>query len=471
MAPSTPHSPRSPRPLVSALTFTLPLLAGAYALPAPATATPYWVAYEGNDFPENEGWTRVVDGIGPAERTLNDGVLTIDGLADRQIDDYYRMERSIDPEPGEEFVMEWRLRVDEIVGHPLALYDPGVAVFSDDDWTVSLLFGVDFIRSFHENVVIPMQPGVFHEFKFRSSDMRNYKLYVDGALVHDGSFWEPTFESSKVAWGDVARGSASISNWDYFRVGVVPEPATIWLVLVGLTAALVFRARRVPRRSMFLTLLLCALSAPATAAPYWVAWEGNDFPENEGWERIINGPQPAERTLADGIMTMDGLADLQIDDYYRMDRPLDPEPGEEFVMRWRLRVDAVIGSPLTRKDPGIGVSSDEDWQLLLVFGVDFIRSFHEDVVLPFEAGAFHEFEVRSSDMQAYVLWIDGENVYTGSFWEPSFRQSRIEWGDYTRGAASLADWDYFRFGVVPEPRTFTLLLALACAAHTLRRQR
>ena len=214
---------------------------------------------------------------------------------------------------------------------------------------------------------------------------------------------------------------------------------------------------------------LGVLVVPAGAEPYWYAWEGDDYPENEGWERIVNGPQPAERTLADGIMTMDGLADRQIDDYYRMERLLDPGPGEEFVMQWRLRADEVTGSPLTRYDPGIGVFSDDDWELLLVFGVDFIRSFHEDVNIPFEAGSFHSFEVRSSDMHTYALWIDGAIVYTGSFWEPSFRQSRIEWGDYSRGAASLADWDYFRFGVVPEPGTCTSLLALACAAHTLRR--
>ena len=229
------------------------------------------------------------------------------------------------------------------------------------------------------------------------------------------------------------------------------------------------KGMRTMKRAVLLLFIAAALAQPAMAEQYWIAWEGNDYPENEGWERIVNGPQPAERTLADGIMTMDGLADTQIDDYYRMERTLDPEPGEEFVMQWRLRIDEVIGSPLALNDPGIGVFSDDDWELLLVFGVDFIRSFHEDVIIPFEADAFHSFEVRSSDMQAYALWIDGANVYTGSFWEPSFQQSRIEWGDATRGASSLAGWDYFRFGVVPEPRTCSSLLALTCAAHILRR--
>ena len=451
---------------VSGRLVVLSVLLGAVS--APATATPYWVAWEGNDFPENEGWERIVNGPQPAVRTLADGIMTMDGLADRQIDDYYRMQRLLDPEPDEQFVMQWRLRVQEVVGNPLTLYDPGVAVFSDDDWTVSLLFGTDFIRSFHEHVIIPMQPDVFHEFEFRSSDMRSYELYVDETLVHNGSFWEPTFESSKVAWGDVARGSASLSDWDYFRVGVVPEPEAIWLVLVGLGAAVALRGRRVSGRLVVLSVLLGAVSAPATATPYWVAWEGNDFPENEGWERIVNGPQPAERTLADGIMTMDGLADRQIDDYYRMDRALDPESAEMFMMQTRVRVNEVIGHPLSLYDAGFAVWSDDDWALLFVLGVDFLRSFHEDVNLPFEAHVFHTFEVRSWDMEEYQLRIDGVSVFVGSFWEPSFQQSRIAWGDLSRGSATHADWDFFRFGVVPEPQTL-LLFSFACALHAIRK--
>jgi hypothetical protein len=196
-----------------------------------ARAAPYWVAWEGNDFPENEGWRRIVNGPQPAERTLADGIMTMDGLADRQIDDYYRMERPLDPEAGETFVMQWRLRVHEVNGNPLALYDAGAAVWSDDDWTVSLLFGIDFVYSFHENVQIPIEPGVYHAVELRSSDMRSYHLLVDGALIHAGAFWEPTFRQSRIHWGDRARGSASLVDWDYFRFGVVPEPATLWSLL------------------------------------------------------------------------------------------------------------------------------------------------------------------------------------------------------------------------------------------------
>ena len=234
------------------------------------------------------------------------------------------------------------------------------------------------------------------------------------------------------------------------------------------------KGMRTMKRAVLLLFFAAALALPAWAEQYWVAWEGNDFPENEGWTRIVNGPQPADRTLADGIMTMDGLADRQIDDYYRMERSIDPGPGEEFVMQWRLRVDEIIGHPLGLWDPGLSLFSDDDWALTFVLGTDFIRCCYEDMDLPFEPGAFHVFEVRSWDMRTYQLWMDQVLVHIGTFWEPSFESSRIQWGDYTRGSASLVDWDYFRFGVVPEPNTGLLLSAILlahCAVFSRRSEK
>ena len=231
------------------------------------------------------------------------------------------------------------------------------------------------------------------------------------------------------------------------------------------------RTLTLARRLMFMTVLLYATVPLARGEQYWVAWEGDDFPENEGWTRIVNGPQPAERTLADGIMTMDGLADRQIDDYYRMERPLDPGPGETFVMQWRLRVDEVIGHPFSLFDAGLGLFSDDDWSLTLVFGVDFIQSLHEQAQIPFDPGAFHVFEVRSQDMRSYTLRVDGAIARNGTFWEPTFTSSRLEWGDYSRGSATLVDWDHFRFGVIPEPPTLAIMTVSFCACAPMRRAR
>ncbi|MCC6359551.1 MAG: hypothetical protein IT450_12475 [Phycisphaerales bacterium] len=220
-----------------------------------------------------------------------------------------------------------------------------------------------------------------------------------------------------------------------------------------------------------LGFLLSALSGVSRADQYWVAWEGNDFPENEGWTRIVDGVAPAERSLANGILTIDGLADRQIDDYYRINRPLNPEPGESFIMQWRFKVNELDGPPLYPYDPAVNLYSDDDLALALHFGVDGLFLPYERVPIPYEPAVFHEFEVRSDDMRYYQIDIDGSTVREGTFWEPTFQRSRVTWGDGTRGAASLTEWDYFRFGVVPEPGTSFFMLALLYGARATRQSR
>lgn len=225
-------------------------------------------------------------------------------------------------------------------------------------------------------------------------------------------------------------------------------------------------------RLLFVALLAAALAAPAAATPYWVAWEGNDYPENEGWERYHYGNDgpPASRSLADGIMTMDGLASIEIVDAYRMERVLDPELGEEFVVQWGLRVNEV-GNPNYPYDPGLLIYSDDGWQIILVIGVDEVHSIleHEDVA--FLPGVFHAWELRSPDMRSYTLLVDGSVIHTGTFISSGATKSRVDWGDVVAGANSHSDWDYFRFGVVPEPGSCLSLLALACIARVPNRTR
>lgn len=222
------------------------------------------------------------------------------------------------------------------------------------------------------------------------------------------------------------------------------------------------------RRLFTLGVLFCALPGAARAEPYWVAWEGNDYPETDGWERFHYGDDglPAARTLSEGAMTLNGLASIEIIDSYQISRLLNPGLGEQFVMQWRVRVEEIIGNPAFLYDPGLNIFSDDDWALTFHLGTDRIRSVHENVLIPFEAGAFHAFEVRSFDMRDYVLSIDGTVAHSGTWWEPTFRQSSISWGDFLFGAASQSSWDYFRFGVVPEPAA-SVLLGSACLLMTL----
>jgi hypothetical protein len=205
-----------------------------------AWATPYYVEYLGSsgDFPEAEGWTRIIYG-GGAQRWFEEDSLVLDSRASTDIEEAYVMERpgQVDPSaPGEWFFMSWRLRIDELQG----LWDPGVAVFSDDRRAVFLDFewgGV--LDPWAGHVVATFEPGVFHDFELQSADMLTYNLFIDSTLSYIGTFTDPLIDSSRVIWGDVTSGGASLALWQRFSFGVVPEPTS---ALAGVTLLAVARA-------------------------------------------------------------------------------------------------------------------------------------------------------------------------------------------------------------------------------------
>ncbi len=136
--------------------------------------------------------------------------------------------------------MQWRLRVEEISLFP---NDPSVAVVSEGARMIGLAFERARVRT-SELLYFGFEPDVFHNFEIRSHDMYSYKLRIDGVLVHNGAFVQavgPAF----VAWGDGGYLAGSRSTWDYFRFGVIPEPATAAGVLVlGIAGPVWFRVRK-----------------------------------------------------------------------------------------------------------------------------------------------------------------------------------------------------------------------------------
>ena len=66
-----------------------------------------------------------------------------------------------------------------------------------------------------------------------------YELYVDGDLAIEGVFFEGFF-SPCVGFGDIT-SSGSLAAWDYFRFGVVPEPATAPAFMIALVARRIVR--------------------------------------------------------------------------------------------------------------------------------------------------------------------------------------------------------------------------------------
>ncbi len=194
-----------------------------------AEADEYWVSYGGNDYPENEGWTRIrsdengVFGQGGAIRTLEDGALVLDSRGGVLITDFYDMLRPIDPGRGELFIMRWRLKIESVPEH----FGVSAGVFSDISTGAGFEFGESSVRSaFERNVEATFEPQEFHVFEVRSSNMKDYEFSIDGTPAFSGLF-RSTVGSSRVTWGDGIQGPISLSRWDYFEFGVVPEPSTL----------------------------------------------------------------------------------------------------------------------------------------------------------------------------------------------------------------------------------------------------
>ena len=227
------------------------------------------------------------------------------------------------------------------------------------------------------------------------------------------------------------------------------------------------------RMLMFLAAVSYATAGIAAAEPYWVAYEGNDFPENEGWERVFCdadgtvGQGGAVRTIEDGALVLDSRESVMIVDFYNWSQPIDPDPGETFIMRWRLRVDDIPSS--YPRDPVAGVFSGASTAVSFQISEDRIRStFESGNEATFVPNVFHTFEFTSVDMVSYELLIDGVVRLSGAF-EAVHETSRVGWGDGIQGGRSLTTWDYFEFGVVPEPHSLPLILALAfTAGHGFR---
>ena len=209
-------------------------------------------------------------------------------------------------------------------------------------------------------------------------------------------------------------------------------------------------------RLMSVAVGLLLATAPVWAEPYWYAYEGVDFPENEGWIRYASDP-PAERWLEDGNLFIDSRGIVGSTDNYTVyfDSGVVPGPGETFIMRWGLTVEET-----TSWDPGVYVIADDGWSVSFLFDEESLISLYEPTVyLELEPAAYHEYELRSSDMRSYELYMDGDLAAEGVFFEGLFAP-RVGFGD-TVSSTSLAAWDYFRFGVVPESATFLMMALLS----------
>lgn len=207
-----------------------------------AWSSEFWIAYEGNVYPEEDGWTRFTLG-GGAQRSLVNGALVLDGMASWDIVDNYYIETPLVLAPGEVFIAEWRVLIADVEDY---LFDPGIAIWPPGHGAVEFDYAEDALWSPYENAWVYFTPGVYHDYVFSSADMVAYTLQIDGELARTGQFvgWSP---ESFVGWGDTYEGARSLTEWDHFRFGIVPEPGAAVLGLVQVAVVLLIRSPR--RRS------------------------------------------------------------------------------------------------------------------------------------------------------------------------------------------------------------------------------
>jgi len=213
------------------------ILSGALAISA--RAAPFYLRYDADEtFPEQSGFTRrTIDPDGVLRRNVEDGVFTIDSRASASIVDLYRVRSDafilgVD----EEFRLSWRMRTLEDTGRP-SQTDVAMFITNNEAAWVDLQLGPEFVS---EDEILfgepehfyPFAPGIFHEFSLRSTDMLSYGLFVDGQFAFEGRFHNQAISGPNlVSFGDEIAGLASLSQWDYVEIAVVPEPElSLWLL-------------------------------------------------------------------------------------------------------------------------------------------------------------------------------------------------------------------------------------------------
>jgi len=211
------------------------------------------VSFEGNSFPEDDGWFRD-DRLYRADRHLADGwivqtprVIVVDGRPHGQDDFYWQPLAQFDGASG--FFLEWRM---DTTGLREEMFDvaPAVIVLGG---LRGILYHFTIARdqvSFFRDPYIPsvwvdIEAGVPHDYRLELYGDELYELFIDGALVDSGvpEGAYPT-EDSEIVFGARATYVDSTTRWDYIRFGTIPEPTTGALLLTGAALVLVNRRRR-----------------------------------------------------------------------------------------------------------------------------------------------------------------------------------------------------------------------------------
>ncbi len=195
------------------------------------------VTFEGNSFPETEGWQRLPESDPHGERALEGGWLVQSvGLPEgwpgpTGDGDIYRME--LTQFTGvESFFVEWRAITDnpswliESWQTPAAVAAGGNAASLYH--TVMTDSAAAFLRDISiPRVIVPVTVESAHVYRVEVFSGAYYFWYIDGLVVNNGTPEGPYPDANaSLVWGARREYVDATTAWDYVRYGVIPQDAS-----------------------------------------------------------------------------------------------------------------------------------------------------------------------------------------------------------------------------------------------------
>ena len=230
------------------------LLVVLSGLPSARATAGLMMSYEGDETPEEGGWARHVAGDGPLLRRA-DGLLTQVFVRDATGGgaESYARPTPFDLDPG--LFVEWRAKalvMDSARGDGMhfSIRDANHAeslrfeAWRDETGEGWVYERASFNTGQRRWEIIPATSSDWHSFRIRFVGPGKFVLSVDGQEIFKDTF-PVTFPHEAgdltVSFGVESRSPATVTQWDYIRIGVIPEPATLALMLPLFLAA---RSRR-----------------------------------------------------------------------------------------------------------------------------------------------------------------------------------------------------------------------------------
>ena len=227
------------------------------------------------------------------------------------------------------------------------------------------------------------------------------------------------------------------------------------------------------RRSVAVAILASAAVTHAAE----VCYDGTVFPEEAGFARA--GTFDADRSVADGVFSHHvelGQWDpppYGEQDFYRFD--LDEFVGRPFFAEWRMTSDAPRSEVDENNGAGLIVFTGGGVGYHFNMASDFARILRgypfPTIYFDIEAGVPHTYRLEVYGADYFEFQIDGLVVDSG-LPEAEFPSSDalMSFGTRFYMDESTSNWDYVRFGTIPEPAT-GLLVLLGAVPFAMRRSR